>query len=1168
MGDAAFEALEVMPKANVSDPVTVPGTRLRANVPATRETSAANVPDNTNVPVTRLRVNVPVARETSTTNEPASASSRRNRRRKLRKQASNDHEFISNSLSDQATNLSEHVQPLKKQKLLTHDECPQDADPVLEPSLEDEMDLDEEVNEPRAPSLDVPANVPTLQQTPDEPKRMSLTLVENIMNSSPIDISPSDPQPTPAQSRINLELLSRASRVSHDVGEQVKVRLTALLGKDVYDQFILDTQKDTGIIPNPAPVAPTTVIQPSPTGHVHGIYVPRKTPAEGGPPLSAVILGSHPCQPLSTDPGPSMSMRAVEQLQPVGWPAEDDLYNMTADALCIYWIKANESSFLAMTHEIQVTAMPTRHKIPKPLSKKWTELYVAYVKAQRLGRSMPFEGVRTVQDFDVFWKQRMRPPGVLEALMSYNPGPDMSLPQWPRLTAQNLLDVFPQFGNTENPIVQQHVRDYLQGEPDYPVLLVEAWEMFDTLRVIAEQPPVAMEDFKELRLEHEVWLPGAEPFRFPKGAHQPANRNTTDPLIPVQRGTTMHPPNPVYREALQRPVPLPPVHTRVTPPTLPVSHDLSGREQQRQRTEEYASETPRGMTNMEHAWANAQTAGVLPSAELMEWARNADLADRNANLNKGTTPHVPSTSHAPNFIPVPVSVPVPEFEHESDLTERSLDPHYDSQYDSGPSVVCVPNNPPVPTNPAANANLTGAAPWNPMNGIKRQTRPDTIDPECPLPIISGDREAASDYLGWNVPMVCGFAYKAFTRDHNEYVPEGKVSWEDWTFAIRDTCRNLGLDHDQTWRLGNRLLPIDLKGRVEDVVTAYGFKGLCYNTWKMLISTNTELMNPITAAKDEMSSLTFKTNELIPQFLQRFNRIVQKGTAQAEGIEEPMTPYYVLTNLNRIFQNPGANGPKWLIGAWKDQYSLVHTALKFKNTMGMSEQGCKYTTIECAAHIKQATVALIDFVRGRHETRQTTTNDIKVLHTSNVPSNTDHTDDNSQRRSDRNNSNRGPNRHAPGSNALVTVPNTRRGSNPSGVACRGGRKRQASTPQEMDGPPLTDTVNVAGAAQGHVRGQPVTVPEPRANWTELARKPPGMNLSSQAQAAAEFGIVTFDLARERYRQSRCAACNEPHSRCRGIKDCTHIPANLKAEVAYRSGYLWALSQNRGPPPERK
>ena len=524
MGDEAYETLqaEVMPTANVPVPETRVAPSLRVHVPAREETPAAN--------------------------EPASAMSRRIRRKKSKKKSlSDDPDYISTRLSDQSM-MSEPAHPEKKRKLLTG------AEPLQEQALENEQDQDDDMDledvpaEPRAEALDVPANVPGLQQTPTEPKRLSITRSENAMNASPIDISPSGPQPTPAQARINLDLLSRASRVPHDVGEQVKARLSALLGKEAYDQFILDAQRDTGILPTPAAVVSATMSNlPSLTGHVHGDFVPR------APGRDAPLLGSHPV-PVPTEPGPSLSMRAagqvdlplnphltkaMEQLQPVGWPPEEDLYSMTVDSLCIYWIKANESSVLSMTREIQVTAVPTLHKIPKPLLKKWNELYIAYAKAQRLGRTMPFEGVRNVNDFDIFWKQRMRPPGVVEALMSYNPGPDMSLPQWPRLTAQNLLDVFPRLGNAENPIVQQHIRDYLQCEPDYPVLLVEAWEMFDTLRVIAEQPPVAMEDFKELRLEHDLWLPGAEPFRYPNNHQQPATRPPTNTTLPVQRGTTM-----------------------------------------------------------------------------------------------------------------------------------------------------------------------------------------------------------------------------------------------------------------------------------------------------------------------------------------------------------------------------------------------------------------------------------------------------------------------------------------------------------------------------------------------------------------------------------------------------------------------------------------------------
>ena len=75
----------------------------------------------------------------------------------------------------------------------------------------------------------------------------------------------------------------------------------------------------------------------------------------------------------------------------------------------------------------------------------------------------------------------------------------------------------------------------------------------------------------------------------------------------------------------------------------------------------------------------------------------------------------------------------------------------------------------------------------------------------------------------------------------------------------------------------RLLPSDLKRAVEDVAREIGFQRLCWSTWKELVGRNTNHINSITKEKVEMGALSFKLGETIPQFLQRFTRIVSFGS---------------------------------------------------------------------------------------------------------------------------------------------------------------------------------------------------------------------------------------------------------------------------------------------------
>ena len=439
-----------------------------------------------------------------------------------------------------------------------------------------------------------------------------------------------------------------------------------------------------------------------------------------------------------------------------------------------------------------------------------------------------------------------------------------------------------------------------------------------------------------------------------------------------------------------------------------------------------------------------------------------------------------------------------------------------------------------------------------------------VDPKCPLPYLIDNKVAAADYLMWGMPKVCGFAYKSILANHKEYVEKGDISWDNWSFAVRDTCRNLGWSHDQSWRVATRLLPDKLQGHVYDVVQSKGFQGLCWNTWSLLVCKHTDQMNAITVAKHALATLAFEDNEQVPEFLSRFLRIARKATTSSNGIEDPLKPLAVLTHLNRIITNPGKRGPTWLVGSWRQQFTTIFSALRTKNTMGLNDKGVRYSTAECDSHVTETISYLVDYLRNLHETRQTTTNDINVLFANSHYDINDQSNQpapaNDSHQKSKNFNKRKFNHQPSGITNNIAATATHSATHKKGVSCRGSKPRtwsrrpRGSGGEQPEGEDLNPTAMLVGK-------ELKPIPDWRPEWDKLKPLPDSVRLSCHAQAAVEFGVVPLEKAVERYKAQLCAACGRTRDQCSRQFECIGLPKDKLLDCMRRSQYLYIADQHR-------
>ena len=426
---------------------------------------------------------------------------------------------------------------------------------------------------------------------------------------------------------------------------------------------------------------------------------------------------------------------------------------------------------------------------------------------------------------------------------------------------------------------------------------------------------------------------------------------------------------------------------------------------------------------------------------------------------------------------------------------------------------------------------------------------DMVDPDCPLPVKAGCRFAVSDYLAYGMISFSDKQYVAFEKALVTYVENGDETWENWSFRVREYCRNLKLTPDQSWRMGNSLLPLKLKELVRAYCGKRLFTGFCWNTWSAFVCKSTERVNSVTIAKQEMADLRFQKGESISQFIGRFDRIVLKAKARTDGIEAAMTPSTVLTYLNKLFQQPGEHGPHWFIPQWTPRFNVVYASLKRKTQMGCdkSKSGKRYSIEECNEMIDDVISELCDFACETCEANMDATNELANLLT--------------------------PTAETPRNSGAVgtTMTATRsiRGGRGSRGGRAGGRTILAVTGGNMydsNAGGVNQDIRSHGSSQGRgsSRGRSpgrggqrpqADTTDYSANWVNFPIPPPTLHMTPQGQAMAEHGLCTFEHAAARKREKKCAGCGQLFADCKTIKYCSGVPPNQKGSVAQRSAFLW-------------
>ena len=613
--------------------------------------------------------------------------------------------------------------------------------------------------------------------------------------------------------------------------------------------------------------------------------------------------------------------------------------------------------------------------IPSRWVTEWNALYMEYLRERAKYRTIDTDSVVDAASFERWWRQPKRPEAVTRGLLQYNfPNPG-EVPQWPMLTQAQVKAAFTRLVQT--PAILETIRDALEELVEFDSLLETQWEFFDQLNELHGLPPVEPCQRKALlKLPTNRYEPGQQPFQAVKPKKK-VDWGATPPPLPDQSAAAASSSRPAQAAP---PVQTPPpaaaeagvipgitISTRTpyasalkTPrPALNPGQTMGppiSREPQRRRTEETLGSVDR--RTMEQIYLDScAEAGIDPVFDIRYTLRVQDQGMSTPQVSS-----VPDLNNEPNLnqINVPASAPA-NVPNEIPATETSDDPE----------IVETPVADECPsTTPDMEADLLGRNDTNiSQSRMEAQTKAkdtlagmDMVDPDCPLPDKAGCRFAVSDYLSHGMISFSDRQYVAFEKALETYVENGEETWENWSFRVREFCRNLKLTPDQSWRMGNSLLPLKLKELVRAYCGKRLFAGFCWNTWSAFVCKSTERVNSVTIAKQEMADLSFQKGETISQFIGRFDRIVLKAKARTDGIEAAMNPSTVLTYLNKLFQHPGEHGPDWFVSQWTSRFNVVYASLKRKTQMGCdkSKSGKRYSIEECNEMIDDVISELCDF----------------------------------------------------------------------------------------------------------------------------------------------------------------------------------------------------------------
>ena len=200
---------------------------------------------------------------------------------------------------------------------------------------------------------------------------------------------------------------------------------------------------------------------------------------------------------------------AIKATTPPGWPPRDKMVTMSLNELYSYWRNANVATMTLLYKEISVKAAFTDQKLPTSMANQWMRLYVDWRQAKIEAAVLSLDEVITLDNLVAFWNQVMCPDEVLPALMVYRAGDDEDIPQWPRITKEAILEVFPNLENAGSNQVQHTLLDLMGKNHGFQSLLKEAWDDFQRLRSCLQLVQVSDLSLQpELRLESDRWVPG------------------------------------------------------------------------------------------------------------------------------------------------------------------------------------------------------------------------------------------------------------------------------------------------------------------------------------------------------------------------------------------------------------------------------------------------------------------------------------------------------------------------------------------------------------------------------------------------------------------------------------------------------------------------------------
>ena len=866
-------------------------------------------------------------------------------------------------------------------------------------------------------------------------------------------------------------------------------------------------------------------------------------------------------QPEAVVPCPQWQLNAVGKPhqrrivpRPEGWPVQSLLHTLSAPDLYTIWHTSRQEGILLSQRTepstCPVPGVPGKF-IPSGWVTEWNFLYMEYLKERSKHRAIETDSVVDIATFKKWWDQPKRPQSVTRGLLQYTFPEPGEVPQWPTLTQAQIKAAFTRL--VQNPEVLDAIRGALEELAEFEEMLRIQWEYFDQLNEMHGLPPVEPRDRRVLlKLPNQPYEPGVQPFQTAKSKKK-VDWETTPPALPAQSpaaaSTSQPVQNPPSADIVGGVIPGITISTKTpyasalkTPrPALNPGQTMGppmSREPQRRRTEETLGSVDR--RTLEQIYLDScHDTGTEPVFDIRYTLR---LQDQGMNTPQASNEPNPNQHAVPTVEPVNVPNMVP-------ATGTSDDPEIIEPpvADECPS-----------TTPDMEADLLGRNNANiSQSRMDAQTKAkatlavmDVVDPDCPLPVVAGCRFAVSDYLAHGMISFSDKQYVAFEKALVTFVENGEESWENWSFRVREYCRNLKLTPDQSWRMGNSLLPLKLKELVRSYCSKRLFTGFCWSTWSAFVCKATERVNSVTIAKQEMADLKFQKDESISQFIGRFDRIVLKAKARTDGIEAAMTPSTVLTYLNKLFQQPGEHGPHWFTQQWTPRFNVVYASLKRKTQMGCdtSKSGKRYSIEECNEMIDDVISELCDFACETCEANLDATNELANLQT--------------------------PTAETPRNSGAVGTAMTATRSIRGGRGSRGGRAGGRTVlavtggiindsnagGSNQDGGSAHGSSQGRGSSRGRSPGRGGQRPQAdttdySANWVNFPVPPPHLHMTPQGQAMAEHGLCTFEHAAAQKKEKKCAGCGRLFEFCKTVKYCPGVAPDKKGSVAQRSALLW-------------